>query len=115
VLDPSTFWELLGKLLISHLMRLVGRALWPWVVRAFQPCIEFYRRVAAQWSRPAPEPLPVGTASAIATAMQPMPMPQTFVNNSHWMQWEAARHQHDLAAHFAMSATMPRFSNALNT
>jgi hypothetical protein len=53
-----------------------------------------------------PEPMPPGTASSIAMAMQPQfkgsLTPLTFVNNSHWMQLEAAQRQHESAARFAM-------------
>jgi hypothetical protein len=52
-------------------------------------------------------------------AMQPpvarpqMQVPPVFVNNSPWMQWEAAQHENDLAAHFAMRSTMRGTLNAL--
>jgi hypothetical protein len=76
----------------------------------------------------APEPMPPGTASAIVTAMQPPPQrplhpfgfgpdrlsPPNFVNNSNWMQWEAAQRHHDVASRAAMQSTMPRFVNTLN-
>ena len=79
------------------------------------------RRLAGSLSaNAAPEPLPPGTSSAIAMAMQPPPerprFNQTphFVNNSNWAQWEAAEHQNNLAAHFAMRTTMRGTLNALN-
>jgi hypothetical protein len=112
VLEP--FILLLEILILEHKPR-------PWVVRAFRACVEFCGRVARLARRRVPEPLPVGTASAIAMAMQPpvdrrpMQTPPVFVNNSHWMQWEAARRQHDMDIHFAMRSTMPGYSNALNT
>jgi hypothetical protein len=64
------------------------------------------------------EPLPPGTSSAVVMAMQPPPQrPQMqvphMVNNSHWMQWEAARRQDEIAAIVAMHSTMPKFNPAL--
>jgi len=58
----------------------------------------------------APEPLPAGTAGAIAMAMQPPPLPPRsplpqFINNSHWIHWEAAqREQHQGALSAIASA-----------
>jgi hypothetical protein len=40
--------------------------------------------------------------------------PPNFMNNSHWMQWEAAQRHHDVAARAAMQSPMPRFVNTLN-
>jgi hypothetical protein len=57
--------------------------------------------------------LPPGTAAAIAMAMQPPLQPPRFVNNSHWMQWEAYRRQHDETACIAIASTMPGFRAAL--
>jgi hypothetical protein len=66
---------------------------------------------------PPPPGWPIGNDSAVVMANQPTierrPMPSpTFVNNSHWMQWEAAQRQHDLAARIAMKSTMPKFNPA---
>jgi hypothetical protein len=65
------------------------------------------------------DPLPPGTASAIVMASQPpiarrpIQPPHVIVNNSIYMQWEAAQRQHDLAARIAMQSTMPGFLNTL--
>jgi hypothetical protein len=64
-----------------------------------------------------PEAWPVGTASAVVMATQPhlqrpqMQVPHV-VNNSHWMQFEAARRQDEIAAIVAMQSTMPKFNPA---
>jgi hypothetical protein len=41
------------------------------------------------------------TALANQPPIERRPIPSTFVNNSLWMQWEAAQRQQDLAALFA--------------
>jgi hypothetical protein len=114
------------SVLVFGLLR--ARTLWPWVrnVVARRPrsrvtllplsgsSLSATIGAAALTASVSP-PLPPGTASAIAMAMQPPPQRsqlEQFVNNSHWMQWEAAQRQHDIAARFGTS-TMQGFRAAV--
>lgn len=113
------------SVLLFGLLR--ARTLWPWLKTRTRRLRSRDKTVALTGLRADLTPgslsaslstpeLPPGTASAIAMAMQPppprAPLPQ-FINNSNWMQWEAAQRQHDVAARFAMASAQRGFSAAL--
>jgi hypothetical protein len=116
---------------------------WPWIVATFSALrvalsslpATLLRRLRALLPTRPPVLIVPGTASlAIATAVPPgpqgPPMQPQFVNNSQWMQWQAARaahhhsetgmlmamqaHEQELErARFAMRSTMPKYNHAL--
>jgi hypothetical protein len=154
--DPKSFWQFLlsNPVWVLIVFMLVQQPWRPWVrntlrvsrntvvragVAAFRLLALITRRFLA---RPpiSHDTLIIPPAGSLTTAMvapEPMPpgpqgppMQPQFVNNSQWMQWQAARaahyhsetgmlmamqaHEHELErSRFAMRSTMPRYNHAL--